>query len=179
MCNLACVTLQYAFGMNKVLPSLVRTPRSLYGSICIGCIVSLHLPSNCSCLCECVVNRSCLYVWSKQCLLVCWYLEECNRDVDVLWDRPHHHAPVRVFDPRLPTMQLQNKQHGETVSHDFYFGKYSNSEKDLHLKCNLSNNLGNNIFKALHMCIVSPGNSGDHFKPHLSPSSLIYNIICC
>lgn len=44
----------------------------------------------------------------------CCYLEQCDRDVDVLWDGPNHHAPVRVLDPRLPTVELHNKQPSET-----------------------------------------------------------------
>ncbi len=57
------------------------------------------------------------------CILLCfwfihslfWYLEECNRDVDVLWDRPHHHPPVGILDSGLPTVELHTKQFSDTV----------------------------------------------------------------
>lgn len=44
----------------------------------------------------------------------CGYLEERDRDVDVLRDGPHHHPPVRVLDARLPAVELHNNQPSQT-----------------------------------------------------------------
>lgn len=34
------------------------------------------------------------------------YLEECDSDVEALWNLPYHQASVGVFYPRLPTVEL-------------------------------------------------------------------------
>lgn len=45
-----------------------------------------------------------------------WYLEQRHRDVNVFWNRPHHHTPVGVLDPRLPTVELHNRQQKSLLS---------------------------------------------------------------
>lgn len=42
-------------------------------------------------------------------------LEESDGDLHILWDRPHHHSPVGVFDAGLPTVRLRTQKKINTM----------------------------------------------------------------